>query len=68
MKISSPALAPIEVGISSSSCLTVSKRRKMQSLWINVRYVDCEWVNLEKVEAHLKVWSASEAVFWSRIS
>jgi hypothetical protein len=40
----------------------------MQSLWIKVRYVDCEWVNLENVDAHLKVSSASEAVFWSSIS
>jgi hypothetical protein len=55
MKISSPGEVPIELGISSSSCLTVSKRRKMQSLWIKVRYVDCEWVNLENVDAHLKV-------------
>lgn len=68
MKIPSPGEAPIELGISSSSCLTVSKRRKVHSLWIKARYVDWEWVNLEKVEAHLKVWRASEADFWSSMS
>lgn len=68
MKMSSTGGTPSEWGISSSSCLTVSKRRKVQSLWIKARYVDWEWTKLGTVEAHLKYSSASEADFWSSIS
>ena len=65
--MSSAGGEPIELGISSSSCLTVSKRRKVQSLWIKARYVDWEWAKLGKEDAHLKVSRAWEADFWSRM-
>lgn len=67
-KMSSPGGAPSEWGISLSSCLMMSKRRKVQSLRINEQYVDWEWTKLGTVEAHLKHSNALEADFWSSIS
>ena len=67
-KMSSLGGAPSEWGISLSSCLMMSKRRKVQSLRINEQYVDWEWTKLGTVEAHLKHSNALEADFWSSIS
>ncbi|KAL1319444.1 hypothetical protein AAHE18_15G279200 [Arachis hypogaea] len=58
---------PIELGISSSICLTLSKQQKVHSLWIKAWYVDWKWVKLGSEEAHLKVSMALEAVFCSRM-